>query len=297
MIANVCSIQKPVKNIRRRETRRGLAAPGRLGYRFPMPWTIHSTVPFPLLAEEDTIPLLLRYGVGPELYLSAGTLDELSPSRVEAAAEALASAGIDSVTFHAPFEDLSPGARDEEARRLTVRRLRQTVDLAPRFRARGVVMHGGYSEWLYDFRPNLWLEPARRTFSEIADAAERAGTDIFLENVFDEIPDHLLRLREAVVSPRLGFCFDPGHATLFSRLPVQKWVEALAPGLREMHLHDNRGLRDDHLPVGEGTINHRGVILAARDEGVRPILTVEPHRREHFSRAVENLRSMLAGLP
>jgi len=262
-----------------------------------MSWTIHSTVPFPLLGEAETVPLLRRYRVGPELYFSAETLDRLAPSRVEAAADSLAAAGIDSITFHAPFEDLSPGARDEEARRLTVRRLRQVVEFAPRFRARGIVVHGGYSEWHYDFRPDRWLEPARRTFSELAETAERAGTAILVENVFDEVPDHLLRLREAVSSPRIGFCFDPGHATLFSRLPVQKWVEALAPGLREMHLHDNRGRRDDHLPVGEGTINHRGVILAARDEGAEPILTVEPHRREHFPRAVDNLRRMLDDLP
>ena len=121
--------------------------------------------------------------------------------------------------------------------------------------------------------------------------------EIFLENVFDEVPDHLLRLRDAVASRRIRFCFDPGHATLFSRLPVQKWVEALAPALGELHLHDNRGRRDDHLPIGEGTVNLRGVILAAVDEGTRPILTVEPHRREHFSRAVDNLRAMLPDFP
>ncbi|GAB4362980.1 MAG: sugar phosphate isomerase/epimerase [Deltaproteobacteria bacterium] len=262
-----------------------------------MTWTIHSTVPFPLLEEPETIPLLARCGVGPEIYLSAGTLDALIPSRVEAAAAALAAAGIGSLTLHGPFEDLSPGARDEEARRLTVRRFREAIGIAGLLRARGVVLHGGYSEWLYDFRPDLWLEPARRTFSEAAEAAERADTNLYLENVFDEVPDHLLRLREAVSSPRIGFCFDPGHATLFSRLPVQKWVEALAPALGEMHLHDNRGLRDDHLPAGEGTINLRGVVLAARDEGTRPILTVEPHRREHFPRAVDGLRAILASLP
>jgi sugar phosphate isomerase/epimerase len=262
-----------------------------------MPWTIHSTVPFPLLEEAETIALLSRYRVGPEIYLSADTLDGLTSPRAESAAAALASAGISSVTFHAPFEDLSPGARDGEVRRLTVRRLLQAVGLAPLFRAKGIVMHGGYSEWLYDFRPDHWLDPARKTFSEVAEAAERANVEILLENVFEEVPDHLLRLREAVGSRRIGFCFDPGHATLFSRLPVQKWVEVLASSLGEMHLHDNRGRRDDHLPIGEGSINHRGVILAARDEGARPILTVEPHRREHFSRAVDNLRAMLSALP
>src|SRR4030067_1124861 len=135
-------------------------------------------------------------------------------------------------TIHSTFNDISPGARDEEVRRVTVRRLRQAVSLAPLFRPLGIVMHGGYSDWLFDFDGEAWLAGAKRTFSEVAEAAERAGVDIYIENVFDEVPDHLLRLRAAVGSKRLGFCFDAGAATPFSRLPAQKWTEAVCPGPR-----------------------------------------------------------------
>ncbi len=258
--------------------------------------TIHTTVPFPMLETAGTAQLLGGNGVGAEIYFSAPVLDALSPERARAAADALRAAGVATATFHAPFEDIWPGARDEEVRRLSVRRLRQAIALAPVFRPLGIVIHAGYFEWLFDFAPEKWLEPARRSFSEVAQAAEDADVDIFLENVFDEAPDHLLRLRDAVGSPRLSFCFDPGHATLFSRLPVQKWAEAFGPRLREMHVHDNRGLRDDHLPVGEGAINFRGVILAVADAGARPVLTVEPHRVEHFHRSVSSLRALLASL-
>ncbi len=261
-----------------------------------MDWTIHSTVPYPLLKQESTVTRLSRAGVGPEVYFSGSTLDRLDREGAEAVAGTLRARGIATSTFHAPFNDICPGARDEEIRRVTVRRLRQAVSLAPLFRPLGIVMHGGYSEWLFDFDAGSWLEGARRTFSELAEAAEVAGVDLFLENVFDEVPDHLLRLHQAVGSKRLGFCFDAGHATLFSRLPVQKWLAAFGRDLRELHVHDNRGLRDDHLPAGEGTINFRGVLLAALDAGTRPILTVEPHREEHFSRSVASLRSILNGI-
>jgi sugar phosphate isomerase/epimerase len=261
-----------------------------------MNWTIHSTVPYPLLHEPETVRLLASAGVGPEIYFSAETLDRLAPAEAERAAEALRAAGIRSVTFHAPFEDLWPGARDERVRAVSVRRISQAIDLAPVFRPEGVVLHGGYFGWLFDFHPGKWFEPARRSFSELAARAEAAGTELFVENVFDEVPDHLLRLRDAVGSPRLHFCFDPGHATLFSRLPVQHWAEAFGEGTRLLHVHDNRGVRDDHLPVGEGTINFRGVLHAVRDAGATPILTVEPHRRDHFPRFVAGLREILASI-
>jgi sugar phosphate isomerase/epimerase len=259
-----------------------------------MDWIIHTTVPYPMLEAPETAPLLAENGAGPEIYLSAEALDSMTPDRAEAAAESLRAAGVGTSTFHAPFEDLWPGARDVEARRLAVRRLRQAVALAPVFRPRGIVVHGGYQGWIYDFDPEKWIEPARRAFGEVLESAEKHGVDLFLENVFDDTPEHLLRLKLAAGSSRLGFCFDAGHATLFSALPVHRWVEAFGPDLRELHLHDNRGTRDDHLPVGEGTINFRGVLHAALDAGASPILTLEPHRREHFHRGLSSLRALLA---
>jgi sugar phosphate isomerase/epimerase len=46
--------------------------------------------------------------------------------------------------------------------------------------------------------------------------------------------------------------------------------------------------------VGEGGINFRGVLLAVRDAGASPILTVEPHRKDHFPRSVAGLHAILA---
>lgn len=259
-----------------------------------MDWTIHATVPYPMLETPETARLLAESGVGPEIYFSGKTLDSLTPGGAEKTAGTIRAAGVRSVTLHAPFEEIWPGARDEEARLLAVRRLRQAIAMAPAFSPLGIVVHGGYYGWLYDFDADKWFEPALRTFGEVVNAAEEAGVDLFLENVFDEVPDHLLRLRTALGSKRIGFCCDAGHATLFSSLPVHKWVEAFGTDLRELHLHDNRGQRDDHLPIGEGTINFRGVLNAALEAGASPILTLEPHRRAHFHRGLAALRTLLA---
>jgi sugar phosphate isomerase/epimerase len=268
-----------------------------LRYFHAVSWRIHSTVPYPLLREAETVRTLREAGVGPEIYFSADSLDALTPAAAESTAEALRSAGFRSLSFHAPFRDVWPGAQDEAARRFAVRRLSQAIALAPVFRPAGVVIHGGYFGWLFDFHADDWLASARRSFGELAEEAEKADTRLFVENVFDEAPDHLLRLREAVGSPRLGFCFDPGHAALFSQVPVHRWAEAFGTGIGLMHVHDNRGQRDDHLPVGEGTINYRGVLLSALEAGARPILTVEPHRKEHFARSVAGLQGILSTIP
>ena len=262
-----------------------------------MRWAIHSSVHYPKLLESETIRTLRESDVGPEIYFSGAVLDELKPRDTERTAAALRDARISSLTFHAPFRDLWLGACDNEARLLAVRRLKQVISLAPVFRPAGIVVHGGYFKWLFDFRPDEWLEAAKRSFGELAEAAEKADTLLFVENVFDDEPSHLLRLRDAVGSPRLGFCFDPGHAALFSEVPLHQWAQALGKNILQMHVHDNRGQRDDHLPVGEGTLNYRGVLLAAIDAGACPILTIEPHCKEHFPRFLSGLRNILSTIP
>ena len=168
-----------------------------------MDWTIHSTVPFPLLERGETRALLAEHRVGPEIYLSAETLDSLTPARAGAAAEALGAAGISSLTFHAPFEDLSAGARDEEARRLTVRRLKQAIALAPLFRPAGIVMHGGYSEWMFDFQPDRWLALMWRKFVLTWNAVEIVDTEeniqAFLPAIDDAIGEGLATLEKVEV--------------------------------------------------------------------------------------------------
>ena len=77
-----------------------------------------------------------------------------------------------------------------------------------------------------------------------------------LENIYEESPATLTALVDRLDSPWLGHCFDIGHWRLFGSTPQAEWLAAIAPRLLHLHLHDNRGLSDDHLPVGEGIIDY-----------------------------------------
>jgi sugar phosphate isomerase/epimerase len=45
-----------------------------------------------------------------------------------------------------------------------------------------------------------------------------------------------------------------GHAN-YSRSPISRWFEELGSWIQCLHLSDNRGEFDDHLPLGRGTID------------------------------------------
>jgi sugar phosphate isomerase/epimerase len=63
----------------------------------------------------------------------------------------------------------------------------------------------------------------------------------------------LLWILTCLKGNRVGACLDTGHAQLAGDLyPL---VYKMAPYLRLLHVHDNKGHGDDHLPPGDGRID------------------------------------------
>ncbi len=61
---------------------------------------------------------------------------------------------------------------------------------------------------------------------------------------------------------QIGVCLDIGHANCISPLPLEQWIESLAPYLMHTHIHNNFGERgkDLHLPPGEGALDVKALI-------------------------------------
>ncbi len=64
--------------------------------------------------------------------------------------------------------------------------------------------------------------------------------------------------------------------------------------IREMHLHDNYGKRDDHIPIGQGTFPFRELkaFLKTHREGL--ILTAEVHSELDAVQGIKNLKEFVA---
>ena len=251
---------------------------------------VHVNLPFPLLAKN--LDAVLELGLQPEIYFNGDTLDRLSPAEVERTSAALAARKIP-VTFHGPFMDLNPGAVDERVREVTLFRLNQVLDLAAAFRPKAIVFHPGYDRWRYDDDVDLWLEKSLLTWTPLVKRAEALSVKIALENVFDQDPTALRKLLARVDSAFLGYCMDAGHGHLFSKVPLPEWIEALGPHLFEMHLHDNHGQADEHLPPGRGSIDFPAVFSRIKSKGLHPIFTLEPHRIEYLVPSLEALEKYL----
>ncbi len=247
-------------------------------------------VPFHRL-RTDLLPMVIREGINPEIGFSHRDLDRFAEADFREIADRLTDAGL-TVTFHAPFLDLRPGAIEPKIRQVTVERLRRVFELIPWFLPRSIVCHPSFDEKYYISCEKLWLENSLETWRCLLGYVQGTGTIIAMENVYELGPHQICPLFDALDSPDVRFCFDTGHANAFGSASYQEWLEALGSRLGEIHIHDNNGTTDEHLPVGEGTFPFPEFMEGVRERNLAPILTVESHSEESLIRMVKNIQTM-----
>ncbi len=176
--------------------------------------------------------------------------------------------------LHGPFLDLNPMAYDSLVVKATQIRYEQAYRGAKELGARKLILHSGfipsvyfltgwaqrmadfYNRFLDDFIPSVyfltgWAQRMADFYNRFLDDKDDS-VEILMENVMDPLPEPLMNVAEKISHPSFGICFDIGHANCFSQVNGKEWAEALFPYIRHIHVHDNAGDRDSHLPPGEG---------------------------------------------
>jgi sugar phosphate isomerase/epimerase len=223
---------------------------------------------------------------GPEIYISAKELDNISPAALRRIRAIVESRGL-STTVHGPFMDLSPGAVDERVREVTVERFSELLKAAEYLFSTTVVLHADYDERRFDGDVDLWLAQSLKSWPALVKRAESLGIVIAVENVFEETPLPLKRLVTSVGSPNFRMCFDVGHFNIFSKIKMEEWFSEVGELIAEVHLHDNHGEFDEHLAVGDGDIDFKLFFRLLSEHAPNAVRTIEAHSDEILQRALK----------
>jgi sugar phosphate isomerase/epimerase len=250
---------------------------------------VHAHMPYHLLPKY--LEMILQKKLNLEIYFSHYSLQNLDKTKCSETAELLANAGL-KITFHAPFMDLRPGALDDKIRQASLDRIKEVFDLAPYFHPLKIVCHPSFDERYYVDCDDLWLESSIKTWTELIALAEAAKTIIALENVYEKNPHILRRLFDALSSDSICFCFDTGHFNVFSFTPLNIWMQELGKYLGHLHVHDNHGKADEHLPIGCGTFPFAELFETLRTFGVKPSMTLEAHNPDNLLQSLNNIKKM-----
>lgn len=257
------------------------------------PWVVrhvHVNMPWPMLSKY--LDVIREEKLHLELGFTAEDLDRMDWKVFEGTIAVLKSWGC-RLTLHGPFWELCLGSCDPLIRQVTLLRWHQILDVAARVGPVHVVCHTGYDPRHHREQRRAWVERALAALEPFVNRAERQKTPLCLENVWEEDPALHQEIFSRLESPFLGFCLDVGHQHAFSRTSLAEWLDALSGRLLELHLHDNDGSRDAHLPVGMGTINFALLFDTLLRKRRQPLLTVEPHSKEHLVKTLVALDKVL----
>jgi sugar phosphate isomerase/epimerase len=205
---------------------------------------------------------------GIEIFCTRSHFEYTMKPEIRAMAGALEAHRLQLVSLHAPTgRDISAMRESgtplsicevERVRRVeAMDEFKRVIDVADDLPYSRLILHMGGSRETVDPRKR---DAAFSSLEHLILHAHHAGVTICVENTLSEMGDPAY-LRAFVDETRLTglrFNFDIGHAHL-AEMPQDERLEKSFAPLRDfvssVHLHDNHGEKDEHLPPYDGSID------------------------------------------
>lgn len=179
---------------------------------------------------------------------------------------------------HSSYIEINMASVNRHLREAALRQNLRCVELAAFLEAGYLVVHPGNLNRNY---PSSFLPEARecliQSLKSLTTQAASQRVTIALENGWNGKDHPLIRngdehaeLIESIDSPAFKAFFDVGHANTFG-VDLIGYLDRLQPYLAGIHLHDNSGTKDEHLPLGRGTV-HQRVYQRCFEAGVPVVL-------------------------
>ena len=153
--------------------------------------------------------------------------------------------------LHGAFIDVNPASNDPQVRSVSQSRCLESCALARKLGATHLVLHSSCFPILRGAYLDNWSTQCAAFYTKLA---REYDLMICVENSQDVDPTPLQALMSHVTDERVRVCLDIGHANC-SDSPLEEWFDRLGPYIAYLHLSDNMGKFDDHLPLGSGTVN------------------------------------------
>lgn len=228
-------------------------------------------------------------------FVSAESIENEFDERLEHAAGIISETGVRCL-LHAPFRQVNFFSNNASRRSRSMTALRRSFDAAAALGAQFVIVHSLY----VPRRRNTaygehWRENARPFFRAVATEAAARGLKIAVENMLEPSPEGLLWLLGEMNGAGARVCFDAAHAALAGGAPAGAWVSGLGEALVHLHLSDNHGIHDDHLPLGVGGVTLPEALEAAADLPQEVTLGIECRMwpEKNLSVSLEYLKAFL----
>ena len=194
-------------------------------------------------------------------------------------------------SIHSPFIDVNIASIQDKSRLSSIEQIKTSIDLANEIDAEAVVVHPG----LISFLPNKYFRKevigiAEESIIELGQYGEDLGVMTTFENMptFEGILYHdMNELNELLSSNGLYMTLDVGHANHAGYSPD----EMIFDTIKHVHIHDNFGDDDAHLPLGEGSIDLKRVVNNLESKNFDGIYIIEVNDYDSIKKSYEYMKS------
>jgi len=208
-----------------------------------------------------------------EIFCSRAHFDYGSKPDIQALKGMLEHQKLQLVSLHAPTSKDASAMREsgiplsvcevERVRRIeAMDEFKRAIDVAEELPFSRMVLHMGGSRETADPRKR---DAAFSTLEHLVLHAKHVGVTLCVENTLSELgqPAYLRTFVDETRLTDLRFNFDIGHAHLSDGEEAERIAKAFEP-MRELvasvHLHDNHGEKDEHLPPYDGSIDWQNAL-------------------------------------
>jgi sugar phosphate isomerase/epimerase len=230
------------------------------------------------------LDLAARSGAqGVELFAARQHFDYTSREHVGEIAEWFASNSLEPFSMHGPlWPDREMGRagapavnvlHPEKSRRIdAMDEIKRALEVAERIPIKNLVLHLGERDDKWSPRT---IEHSITALEHLGAFAHPLGVRLLVENLISDAttPEHLVTILEMGHLPNIGVCLDLGHAHITST--VAEAISTLRGRIGSIHVHDNHGLKDEHLWPGDGTIDWPAAVLALKELAHPPAAVLE----------------------
>ena len=193
-------------------------------------------------------------------------------------------------SIHAPFMDVNIASPQDQSRLNSIAQIKSSIDLANEINAEAVVVHPGLISFLANkyFKKEVY-EFANQSIKEIGDYAKDLGVLATIENMpnFESmIYQNIVDLNQLLVENEMHMTLDIGHANHVGYAPD----EMIFDSIKHIHVHDNLGDDDSHLPLGEGSIDLKYIINTLESKNYDGIYILEVNDYDSIKKSYEYMK-------
>jgi sugar phosphate isomerase/epimerase len=237
----------------------------------------------------DWVPGIEEIGYAGWEIVADGNYRFDSPNSFRKIRETLNSTNLEA-TVHAPYSDLNTASLNYPIWKESVRQICTCITRSAEITDQ-VTIHPGYLSPVGKLVPEKVWALQKEALREIGACAHEVGVLANLENMggarefLCRFPEEILGMVEGIEG--IGLTFDLGHAHTLGK--VREFLNFLGAA-NHLHVHDNHGEYDEHLALGDGTIDWEMAGNAVRECYSGKIAVVEGRNLEEARKSYQMCR-------